>query len=55
MRFILDLIIGIYEAVLEKIEAGDCNLMARRHNLTDAEKIGIARRLAKRLAFFELA
>lgn len=53
--FILDLIIEIYEAALEKIEASDCDLMARRHNLTDAEKVGIARRLAKRLAFFELA
>jgi phytoene synthase len=53
--FILDLIIAIYEAVLEKIEASDCDLMARRHHLTDAEKFGIAKRLARRTAFFELA
>jgi len=33
----------------------DCDLMARRHHLPDAEKPGVARRLAERQTFFELA
>jgi phytoene/squalene synthetase len=39
--FILRLIIAIYEAILDKIAACDFDPMARRHLLTDVEKLNI--------------
>lgn len=46
--FILELIITIYEAVLNKIEACGYDPMARRHHLTDEEKDRIALEVARR-------
>jgi presqualene diphosphate synthase len=43
--FILRLIVGIYEAVLDRIEACDCDPMGRKHQLKDSDKQALAARL----------
>ena len=40
--FILELIVRIYEKVIDKIVSCSCDVMADRHRLTDLEKIQIA-------------
>jgi phytoene synthase len=46
--FILDLIIAIYEAVLEKIEACEGDTFAGRHRLSGADKAALVARVAAR-------
>ncbi|UCD25644.1 MAG: squalene/phytoene synthase family protein [Gemmatimonadota bacterium] len=47
--FVLELIVGIYEAVLDKIASCSHNVMAERHRLTIVEKGMIAQRIAASL------
>jgi phytoene/squalene synthetase len=50
-RFILDLIITIYERVVDKIESCDFDPMADRHRLSRTEKTQIVRAVAGRTGF----
>jgi phytoene/squalene synthetase len=50
-RFILDLIITIYERAIDKIEACSCDPMTGRHRLTGSEKESIVREVARRTGF----
>jgi hypothetical protein len=50
-RFILELIIAIYEQIIEKIESSGCDPMAAQHHLTEAEKDEIVRQVAARTGF----
>lgn len=45
-KFVLELIVGIYEATLGKIVSCSHDVMAERHRLTSTEKERIARRIA---------
>lgn len=50
-RFILELIVTMYETILEKIERAGCDPMATRHHLTRREKAALARRVAADTGF----
>lgn len=50
-HFILDLIIAMYEQLVEKIESTGCDPMADRHRLTELEKAEVVRRVAARTGF----
>lgn len=50
-RFILELIITMYEQIIEKIESGGCDPMAAQHHLTEPEKDEIVRQVAARTGF----
>ncbi len=51
-RFILELIIKIYEHVIAKIESNGCDPMTKRHYLTPMEQARIAQQVASRTGFF---
>lgn len=50
-RFILELIITMYEQVIKKIERTEFDPMANRHRLTRPEKTGIVRKVAMRMGY----
>jgi phytoene/squalene synthetase len=50
-RFILELIVTIYEHVIDKIERTGCDPMAGRHRLSRLEKAKIVRQVAVRTGF----
>lgn len=49
--FILELIITIYEHVIEKIESIGCDPMSERHHLTPLERAEIVQQVAARVGF----
>ncbi len=50
-RFILELIITMYEQIIAKIESTGCDPMANRHHLTRLEKVKIVQQAAARTGF----
>lgn len=50
-EFVLDLIVTVYERVLDKIEARSFELMGTGHRLTPKEKEAIAREVSDRVGF----
>ncbi len=50
-QFILELIITMYEHIIEKIELTGCDPMAKRHHLTRLEKAKIVQQVAARTGF----
>jgi len=50
-RFILELIITMYEHVIAKIESAGCDPMAKRYRLTRREQFEIVRQVADRTGF----
>jgi phytoene/squalene synthetase len=50
-RFILELIITMYEHVIVKIESNGCDPMTKRHHLTRREKAEIVHQVAARTGF----
>ena len=50
-RFVLELIITIYESIIEKIEATGCDPMAGRHHLTSRQQTEIVHQVAARTGF----
>jgi len=50
-RFILELIITMYEHIIAKIESTGCDPMAKRHHLTQREQAEIVHQVAARTGF----
>jgi len=50
-EFILDVIVAVYERVLDKIEACSFEVMGTEHRLTPEEKKVMVREVAERVGF----